>query len=451
MEQIIDAIVAGGGQPFEVGGCVRDRLLGAPCKDVDIEVFRLDAGRLGDILAQFGRLDSVGVSFGVLKLRTPEGMEFDFTLPRRESKTGSGHRGFAVEVDHMMTIEDAAARRDFTINAIYRCPLEDRILDPYGGTNDLKSQVLRATSHHFAEDPLQVLRGMQFASRFGLTVEADTARMCCSLRSEAQTLAVERVWGEWHKWATRGRHPAAGLRFLQEAEWLLLYPELAALVGVPQDPVWHPEGDVWIHTLLVCDAAAEIAVREKLDERERSILLFAALCHDLGKATTTEFKNGRWRAHGHPQAGVPLTRSFLERIACPNSIIEIVEPLVAEHLVHAADKLTAHSARRLARRLGQATVQQLLYLIEADLRGRPPLPGDLPASVLQLRTLATTENVMFSQPSPLVMGRHLIRMGHRPGDWFGPILKNCYEAQLDGEFSDEQAGLVWLTEYLRKF
>ena len=124
---------------------------------------------------------------------------------------------------------------------------------------------------------------------------------------------------------------------------------------------------------------------------------------------------------------------------------------MAEHLVHAADKLTTHSARRLARRLGQATVQQLLYLIEADLKGRPPLPGDLPASVLQLRTLATTENVMFSQPPPLMLGRHLIGMGHQPGDWFGPILKNCYEAQLDGEFSDEQAGLVWLTEYLRKF
>jgi len=450
MDHIIRAIVASGGEPFEVGGCVRDRLLGTPGKDIDIEVFRLDAGQLAAILEPFGRVDTVGVSFGVIKLKTHEGIEFDFTLPRRENKTGSGHRGFTVEVDHTMTIADAAARRDFTINAIYRCLLRDQISDPHGGADDLRAGVLRATSRHFAEDPLRVLRGMQFAARFQLTVEAGTAQMCSSLRSEASTLAVERIWSEWHKWATRGVHPSAGLQFLQQADWLSLYPELAALVEVPQDPAWHPEGDVWIHTLLVCDMAAEIARREELDAEERTILMFAALCHDLGKATTTEFKDGRWRAHGHPEAGVPLTRTFLERIGCPKHIIEVVEPLVAEHLVHAAETMTARTARRLARRLGKATIQQLLWLIEADLRGRPPLPGDLPASVLKLRELATSENIVTSQVQPLIQGRHMIAQGYEPGNWFGPILKNCYEAQLDGVFEDEASGIAWLVAHMQE-
>lgn len=447
VKQILESIRARGGRSYEVGGCVRDRLLGEPAKDIDIEVFHLDAETLATILSKFGRVESVGASFGVLKLRTPD-EEIDFALPRRERKTGPGYRGFDVEVDPALTVEEAAARRDFTINAIYRCPLNEQMLDPVGGIEDLHAGVLRAAGPRFAEDSLRVLRGMQFAARFGLSLEDTTATLCQSLLPEAQSLGVERVWIEWKKWAIRGRQPAAGLRLLRTTDWLSLYPELAAIVNVPQDPQWHPEGDVWTHTLHVCDVAAAIATRDGLSENDRLVLIFAALCHDLGKATTTEFLEGRWRAHGHCEAGVAPTEVLLRRIGCPDSIIEQVTPLVAEHLVHAQPGLSARAVRRLARRLGRTTISQLLRLIEADLRGRPPLPGDLPEELRTIADLASQEQIAEGMPQPVIGGKHLIAAGHKPGRWFGEVLKRCFDAQLDGHFSDEAGGIAYLTTLL---
>ena len=433
-----------------MGGCVRDQMLGLECKDLDVEVFNLDAHRLTTVLREFGRVDEVGVSFGVIKLRTPDGADYDFTLPRRENKTGQGHRGFQVEVDHTMTVAEAAARRDFTINAIYRCATSGELLDPYGGQDDLKAGVLRATSPHFAEDPLRVLRGMQFAARLDMRFDEFTAELASSLRDEYGSLAAERVWGEWHKWATRSVIPSRGLDALRAVSWLELYPELSALPGVPQDPEWHPEGDVWTHTLLVCDAAAEIATREDLDDFERTVLLFAALCHDLGKATTTEFIDGHWRARGHCEAGVPLSRSFLESIGCPEAVVEVIEPLVAEHLVHARHDTTPRTVRRLANRLGRATVEQLARLIEADMNGRPPLPGGLPEAVIEIQRQARELDVERNRPRPIMMGRHLIALGHKPDVWFGEVLAECFEAQLDGEFDCETTGIAFMERLLQE-
>ena len=450
LSRIIEVIIQSGGRAFEVGGCVRDHVLGLPCKDLDIEVFDLDAELLSEILNRFGRVDQVGVSFGVIKLKTPDGTEFDFTLPRRESKTGVGHRGFQVDVDHTMTLSDAAARRDFTINAIYRCAASGEIHDPHGGLPDLELRILKATSPHFAEDPLRVLRGMQFAARFNLTIDPGTAELSRSLRQEYSSLAVERVWGEWHKWATRSRRPSRGPELLRESGWLEFYPELAALQGVPQDPEWHPEGDVWMHTMHVCDAAAVIAERDQLNDFDRSVLLFSALCHDLGKPATTEFVDSRWRAHGHCEAGVVPTRRFLERIGCPESLIEVIEPLVAEHLAHVQGNMTPRFVRRLSNRLGKATISQLVRLIEADLSGRPPLPVGLPESAAAMADLARTLDIENNRPVPIVQGRHLIALGHRPDVWFGEILKICYESQLDGIFESENEGVTFVNQILSK-
>ena len=448
LSRIIEVIIQSGGRAFEVGGCVRDHVLGLPCKDLDIEVFDLDAETLAKILKSFGRVDQVGVSFGVIKLKTPDGTEFDFTLPRWESKTGAGHRGFQVNVDHTMTLSDAAARRDFTINAIYRCAASGEIHDPHGGLLDLELRILKATSSHFAEDPLRVLRGMQFAARFNLTIDPQTADLSRSLRQEYSTLAVERVWGEWNKWATRSRKPSRGPELLRASGWLEFYPELAAIQSVPQDPEWHPEGDVWIHTMHVCDAAAVIAERDQLSDFDRSVLLLSALCHDLGKPATTEFVDGRWRAHGHCEAGVAPTRTFLERIGCPESLIEVIEPLVAEHLAHVQGPTTPKTVRRLSNRLGKATISQLVRLIEADLSGRPPLPAGLPESAAAMADLARTMDIENNRPVPIVQGRHLIALGHRPDVWFGQILKTCFEAQLDGIFDTEDEGLAFVARLL---
>ena len=448
LRHILDAIAAAGGHPFEVGGCVRDSLLGIDCKDVDIEVFHLSVAELVVVLNGFGEVHEVGVSFGVIKLRLPDGEFLDFSLPRRDSKEGRGHKGFRVEVDHSLSIAEAAARRDFTINAISRDCRDGRLVDPHGGIADLAQRVLRHIGPHFAEDPLRVLRGMQFAGRFGLSVDTETAELCRSLMSEFSTLPVERIWGEWHKWATKSRSPSRGLEFLNQSGWIDHFPELAALRGVPQDSEWHPEGDAWIHTLLVCDAAAALADREALSEERRVILLLAALCHDLGKATTTEFLDGRWRAHGHADASVPLSQQFLARIGCPLAITEAVLPLVREHLVHTQREISARLVRRLALRMAPATIEQLLQLIEADMSGRPPLPGGLPDAARQLGEIASELALGEEKPRPLVLGRHLIARGFQPDVWFQGVLNKCFEAQIEGAFAGLEDGLQFLDALL---
>jgi tRNA nucleotidyltransferase (CCA-adding enzyme) len=448
LDEILRKITQAGGRPFEVGGCVRDRLIGIPCKDIDIEVFQLSAENLTGILNEFGKVDCVGVSFGVIKFKSLAGIEYDFTLPRRESKSGRGHRGFLVEVDHSMSVDEAAARRDFTINSIYRCPLNETLIDPYNGASHLRQKVLHCTSDQFGEDPLRVLRGMQFAGRFELNATEPTLVKCRELLNESQDLAQDRIWAEWEKWAARSRRPSLGLEFLQACHWIGLYPELKALVNVPQDPHWHPEGDVWTHTLHVCDAAAEIAEREQLEKIDRTVLMFAALCHDLGKATHTKFSNGRWCSPGHEAAGVEPTLRFLDRIGCPVAIRESIVPLVANHLAHQVPQVTARMVRRLAVRMEQSSIELLGHLIEADVSGRPPLPKRIPENARRIVEISKDLKIDRNPPKPIVLGRHLIALGYRPSPWFGQILTHCFEAQLDGEFEDESAGLLFLQTLL---
>jgi tRNA nucleotidyltransferase (CCA-adding enzyme) len=448
LQPILDAIQAAGGQPLIVGGAVRDILLGHSPKDLDVEVYQLDVERLAVALAPFGRIDAVGRSFGVLKLRTPAGQEFDFALPRRESKIGAGHRGFLAAPDPTMTPQEAAARRDFTINAMAITP-DGRVLDFFGGQDDLRARILRHTTIAFAEDPLRVLRGMQFAARFDLRLAPATAALCRQLLAEAPTLAIERVWAEWWKWATKGVRPSAGLRVLEETGWLSLYPELAALVDCPQDKDWHPEGSVFIHSLHVCDVAAAIAEREGLEGEQRAVLLFAALCHDLGKpSTTSHHVDGHIRSPGHDQAGVALAESLLRRIGCPQDIIAQVVPLVREHMVHIGMALAARSVRRLALRLVPATIEQWGRLVESDASGRPPLPPAAPGAAIV--EYAQELSTATGPPAPVLLGRHLIEAGMmQPGPALGALLKQAYQAQIDGVFATVEEGLAWAAHELQ--
>lgn len=245
IERILDAIEASGGTAHYVGGAVRDAFFGFKPKDIDIEVFGIEADCLATLLRPFGRVDAVGASFGVLKFtgrdEGGERVDADFSLPRSESKAGRGHRGFMVTPDAAMSARDAAARRDFTINALY-ATRDGHVVDHFGGADDLRARVLRHTSPAFADDPLRVLRGMQFAARFDMTMADETVALCRSLRGEYDTLSKERIWGEWEKWARKGVVPSRGLNVLYRTGWIRLYPEIAAMIGVPQEPDWHPEG-----------------------------------------------------------------------------------------------------------------------------------------------------------------------------------------------------------------
>lgn len=452
MNDILEAIILAGGEPIKIGGCVRDQILGRPNKDIDIEVYGLPVEKLCDVLSKFGKVSIVGESFGVIKLSTGTD-EYDFSMPRTDNKIGRGHKEFEVVVDHELTPLEAAKRRDFTINAIGQ-RLDGSLLDPYHGVQDLSDRILRATSEHFSEDPLRVLRGFQFCARFNLTAEANTLTKCTSLIQEYDTLAKERIWGEWEKWAEKGTSPSKGLKYLYDSGWINLYPELKNLIDVPQDPEWHPEGDAWVHTLHVTDEAVKIADRENLIGEDRITFILAALCHDLGKALpenggTTSFENGRWRSHGHDEAGVPLSRSFLERIGCLERIIERVLPLVREHMAHTSlDAITPRIVRRASVRLGKATVKELVLLIEADHNGRPPLPGGIPEKAQQIAEIALTLNLEKEKPKGIIGGKHLIKRGMIPGPVFRIILDKCFEAQLDGVFDNEEDGEKYLDTIL---
>ena len=436
-------------EAFFVGGCVRDRLLGISNKDFDIEAFGVSYERLAGELGRWGRTDLVGRSFGVVKLTTRAGETFDFSIPRRDSKVAPGHKGFEIAFDPSLTPREAAARRDFTINSLMYDPRRDEVLDFFGGRQDLEDRVLRHTSAAFVEDPLRVLRGMQFAGRFNLRPAPETVALCRGIKAGCSELALERVRDEWFKWAEKSAVPSAGLRFLEATEWLEHFPEVNALRGVSQDPEWHPEGDVFTHTCHCLDALVNLAAWREADVESRIVYSLAVLAHDFAKPQTTHeaIKEGRPRivSPGHEEAGGPLAEQFLERIHAPLAVRERVVPLVTNHLAH-LQAISDRAVRRLARRLAPENIAGLVVVITADQFGRPPKPRVVSDGVRELEARAGALQVQVAAPRAIVMGRHLIPLGLTPGPAFGEILDAAYEAQLEGHFFDLAAGLRWLAE-----
>lgn len=389
----------------------------------------------------------VGRSFGVLKLRVDAGLTFDFGIPRRESKVGVGHTGFSVELDPSITLEEAAARRDYTINALMFDPRERRVLDFFGGEYDLRNSVLRHTTGAFSEDPLRVLRGMQFAARFRLSGASETFSLCREIAPSYGELAIERVWEEWFKWATKSAEPSRGLRFLAESGWIAHFPEIRALADTPQDAEWHPEGNVFVHTCHCLDELSALPEWQDTDANTRAVLTFAVLAHDFAKPQTTHeaMRDGRVRivSPGHEEAGGPLAAQFLRSIGAPEAIEARVVPLVTNHLAH-LQTTTDRSVRRLARRLVPASIQELVTVMTADHFGRPPKPRVVPDGILGLKQMAKDLEVASGAPQPILKGRHLIDCGLEPGKHFSPLLAAAYEAQLDGAFLDVPGALDWL-------
>ena len=432
---------------YLVGGCVRDALLDIVHQDLDLEVYGVGYETLARGLRKHGRVDLVGKSFGVIKFSSRSGSQWDFSLPRRDSKKSTGHTGFQVEFDPDINPREAASRRDFTINALMFDPRTGEYLDFFGGREDLKKHMLRHTSPAFVEDPLRVLRGMQFAARFDLTPAPETLELCRSIAGTFSELAVERVGMEWFKWAATSRRPSAGLQFLKATGWLKHFTEIAALDGTPQDPDWHPEGDVFTHTCHCCDALVGLPEWQTAEVGTRQVLMFAVLAHDFAKPQTTHQaeRDGRMRivSPGHEEQGGPLAESFLTRIGAPNEIKERVPPLVKHHLAH-LQMASDRSVRRLANALKPATIEELCVVMIADQFGRPPKPRVEHAGVAGLRVRAEALRLRDAAPKPLLQGRHLIACGMKPGAEFGTLLSEAFEAQLEGTFTNLEGALKWL-------
>src|SRR5438105_2652716 len=434
---LAEAVRDAGGRALLVGGCVRDELMGRQPKDWDVEVYGIVPSRLREMLDRFGPVNVVGEAFTVYKI----GAHLDVSLPRRERKEGSGHRAFVIQGDPAMVIEEATSRRDFTINAILKDPLTGEIIDPFQGREHLSARILRAVSPEtFGEDSLRVLRAAQFAARFEFEIDGQTVDLCRSIN--LSDLPAERIWGEMEKLLVWARRPSIGL------DWLLklgaidqLFPGLKALIDVPQDPEWHPEGDVFVHTGLVGDRARELI--GDLDYPRQVTVMLAALCHDFGKPATTAFVDGRTRSREHEEAGVEPTNTFLDRLNIHTldgyDVRAHVIALVRDHLkpgefYKKRDEVGDGAFRRLARK---CELDLLYRVAKADSLGRNAdwVPRgkwyDAEAQEWFIERARELE-VESTAPAPLLLGRHLLEMGLQPGPRMGQITRAIYEMQLDG-------------------
>jgi tRNA nucleotidyltransferase (CCA-adding enzyme) len=430
-----------GGRAMLVGGCVRDELMGVEPHDWDVEVYQVEPERLFEIISQFGEVKTVGEAFAVYKV----GSNLDISIPRRERKTSRGHRGFVVDGDPLMSFEDACKRRDFTINAILRDVLTDQIIDPFDGRSDIERKMLQMVDGAtFGEDSLRVLRAAQFAARFEFEIDTKTVELCKTI--DVTDLPKERIWGEFEKLLLKAQRPSIGLKWFYDLGVVAqLFPEMQSLLGVPQEPEWHPEGDVDVHTLMVVDEARKLI--DELDHPRKVAVMLGALAHDFGKPPTTEFVDGRTRSRGHDVAGIEPTLSFLDTLGIFTlngfDVRDQVVQLVRYHLkpgeyYKSKSPVGDGAFRRLARKVEA----DLLYRVaKADSLGRNPdwMPVEKHfGSEAQEWFIEKVRELQIEKkaPDPILMGRHLIELGMTPGPKFKKILDAVYEMQLDGKITD---------------
>lgn len=452
LDALLSVITAAGGHGILVGGCVRDHLLGLLPQDLDIEVYGLSLTALKTALEKHFKVIEVGRAFGIFKVMVLD-ESFDVALPRRENKEGFGHKGFVIDTDPTMSFIEAASRRDFTINAMGIDVQSQELLDAHEGLNHLHQKRLKHVSPAFVEDPLRVLRAAQFGARFSFILDPETVLLCQALEEELKTLSRERIFEEMKK-LLFAQKPSLGFIILHQTKALSLFPELAAMIDCPQDPLWHPEGDVWIHTLMVIDQAARLTKEALLDEEQRLIVMAGALCHDVGKPPTTKEIDGRIRSLAHDEAGVPLTESLLSRMAFPPRLIPEVSALVKEHLkpyqlYKTRDEVSDGAIKRLTLRVN---IDRLLLVSQADFFGRTTedaLSGVDP-SCGWLKDKITHLLGNEKAPKPILQGRHLIALGYKPGPLFSEMLNKAFEAQLDGAFATLDEALIWFKKQFGK-
>lgn len=432
--KILQPLWDAGGIIYEVGGTVRDRLLNRPIKDKDLLVTRLPFAQIKTLLQPFGKIILVGKAFGVLKFTPhlhPE-QTFDIALPRKEVSTGTGHRDFEVDYDPNLPVEEDLQRRDFTINAIALELRKGKIIDPFGGQKDIEANLLRQVfPKAFAEDPLRLIRAVQFAARFDLTIETETERAMKEFGPLLKTVSPERQIEEIRK-LFLAEHPSRGIELMRQTGLLpLIFPELTALIEIPQDK--RPGDDVYQHTLRVLDAARADPYLKNPGDLE---LLFAALFHDVGKAKTKKFDPAKQRIvfYGHQIVSERICKKWMERMKITTLGVNPshISTLVTHHMFETKSYFTDKAIRRFIQKIGKDLIEKLLDLRLADNRG-----GKHPRSIQGvLKMRARVEEILAQKPpfgpgDLAINGHDLMNLGVPEGRKIGYVLKQLVEMVLD--------------------
>ena len=407
-----------GGRAYYVGGFVRDRLLGFPTKDIDVEVHGIYPDKLREIVASAGTVLEMGESFGIFSLK---GTDIDIAMPRKETPTGRGHRDFDVSVDPFIGVKRAAARRDFTVNALMEDVLTGEIIDNFGGLSDIENKVLRhVTDESFPEDPLRVLRLAQFAARFGFSVHEKTKELCRTI--DLSSLSRERIEGEMKKALLKSEKPSVFFEVLREVGGLdFWFYELKKLINLPQNPVFHPEGDVWVHTMQVLDRAA--SVRERVSQPFSFML--SALCHDFGKIEATKEIDGVLHAYAHESLGQPLISEFLNRITGDKSVMNYVLNMSLYHMKPGVMARAGSSQKSFNRLFDDSVCPSDLILLALSDEGE----RNENIEVILSEKLLSFNEIMSR---PFVQGRDLIEAGLNPDKSFSEILAYAHKLRLAG-------------------
>lgn len=433
-KEIALAVQALGGRAYFVGGFVRDRMLGISNKDIDIEVHGVEVTALSDVLSRMGKILGMGESFGIFSLK---GFDIDIAMPRSEAATGRGHRDFNISVDPFIGTKKAAERRDFTVNALMEDVLTGEIIDHFGGLSDLKNGVLRhVNDKSFPEDPLRVLRLAQFSARFGFNAAEETKVLCRKI--DLSSLSMERIEGEMKKAMLKAEKPSVFFEVLREVNGLdFWFPEIKKLKNIPQDPLFHPEGDVWVHTMEVLDRAAFF--RDRVSQPFSFML--SALCHDLGKITATEEINGVIHAYNHESAGLPTVRKFLGRLTNEKDIFSYVLNMTLLHMKPGV-MAKAGSSQKAFNKLFDESIapEDLIYLAMSDKGER--CGGTKEILFEKLRIF---EEIMSR---PFVQGKDLIEAGLSPGRSFSEILAYAHKLRLAG--IEKESALKQTLSFARK-
>jgi tRNA nucleotidyltransferase (CCA-adding enzyme) len=453
LEDILNDLQELGARPILVGGCVRDYFLNIPVKDYDVEIFGIDSFEtIENSLKKFGSVKLVGKSFGVLTLRADK-YDFDFALPRSEKKIGNTHQGFEVTTNAKLSFKEAAIRRDFTINTIGYDFSKKEFLDPFNGLNDLKNKTIKHIDDNtFMEDSLRVYRAVGFASRFDFKIEEKTKKLCKQivLNDELKYLPKERIFEELKKLFLKSIKPSIGFELIYELGILKYFPELKALIGCVQDKEYHPEGDVWIHTMMCLDELSKIIREENIkDEYKKLYLFYGILCHDFGKPyCSTQEINGKITSHKHESLGIEPTISFLSKLTNEKKFIDIVCTLVKNHLAPFQLYLAESSLKAIKRLSLKVNIEDLCLVCLADCLGRNIAHKNKCHDATSWLLKKAKELEIHNEPiKALVQGRDLIALGFKPSQKFKEILDFAFDLQLDEHLEKE----IIIKEILKKY